>query len=265
LNYNNKNFLVEAFSSVIAQTITVDEIIIADDASTDGSQALIKEIASGFEQVTPILREKNLGIASNKDLAIRSASGEYITTLDSDDYYFPQKIEHELYTLMENNVDTVVFSDLNRVDYEGNLINTINFSDFASLAWQDQFKWIILRKGPIPRNLLFSKSLYLKSNGFDSSLPIYEDWDFKIRLITLSHRWSSSNQTGLAYRLHNKGLSKSSLYIHFSSRFKILLKNQKIIYSEIGYVRLSYIFLLEFIRFALKILRNKLKPVSHKL
>ena len=92
-SFNNSTWLKECVESVAGQTMPVDEIIITDDASTDGSQDLIQSLAAIHPRIRPILRETNIGVAANRDLAVREARGELITTLDGDDYYYPEKIE----------------------------------------------------------------------------------------------------------------------------------------------------------------------------
>lgn len=80
-NYNYGAFLPEAMESVLAQTIPPDQIILIDDASTDGSA----EIAQRYAGVaTVVLNERNLGIVENFNKAVRLCSGDYIGFLGAD-------------------------------------------------------------------------------------------------------------------------------------------------------------------------------------
>lgn len=96
VSYNNGLFLKEAILSVVNQTLPVNEIIVADDGSTDGSRDLITSLAHEYSQIKPIFREKNLGVSINRDLAIRAAQSNLITTLDGDDCYSPKKLSKNL-------------------------------------------------------------------------------------------------------------------------------------------------------------------------
>jgi len=102
-------YLKKAISSVLEQSMRVNEIIITDDGSTDGSREIIRSFANQYSILRPIFREKNLGVAANRDLAVRVATSHLITTLDGDDYYFPNKIENE-YLALEAGGD-VAFSN----------------------------------------------------------------------------------------------------------------------------------------------------------
>ena len=98
-SFNNSLYIKEAIESVLSQTRVPDEIIVADDASTDGSRDIIQSIAVNNKLVKPVFREKNLGVAANRDLAICDARSDFITTLDGDDFYYQSKIEKEIAAL----------------------------------------------------------------------------------------------------------------------------------------------------------------------
>jgi GT2 family glycosyltransferase len=80
-NYNYGSLLPQAMESVLAQTMAPDEIILIDDASTDGSQA----VAERYRDVAHVvLNEQNLGIVGNFNKAVGLASGDYIAFLGAD-------------------------------------------------------------------------------------------------------------------------------------------------------------------------------------
>ncbi len=80
-NYNYGPYLPEAMASVLGQTVAPDEIILIDDASTDGSQ----EVALRYNgNARVVLNERNLGIIDNFNKAVSLASGDYIALLGAD-------------------------------------------------------------------------------------------------------------------------------------------------------------------------------------
>jgi glycosyltransferase involved in cell wall biosynthesis len=175
-SYNNGPWLKQCVESVLAQTRPVDEIVIADDASTDGSQDLIRSFAAQRPEIRPVLRETNLGVAANRDLAVREASGELITTLDGDDYYYPEKIEREVGAFADSGAAaTVVFSDLDFVDPSGVVLKCVDFARLESLRSAALVEYLAFRAGPMPRDMLFPKSLFLEAGGFRHALKMYED------------------------------------------------------------------------------------------
>ena len=76
--YNNTEYIGIAIESVIRQTHAVDEIIVSDDASTDGSQDIIRSFADQYGNISAIFRDRNLGISANRDLAMRQARSQSI-------------------------------------------------------------------------------------------------------------------------------------------------------------------------------------------
>lgn len=90
--YNKRPYVKRAIDSVIQQTLTDWELIIVDDGSTDGS---LDEIPS-VEQRIRIFQQTNAGPGTARNHGIRMARGEFVTFLDADDYYYPQKLKQEM-------------------------------------------------------------------------------------------------------------------------------------------------------------------------
>ncbi|MEQ9235289.1 glycosyltransferase family 2 protein [Coleofasciculus sp. E2-BRE-01] len=233
VSYNKGKFLQDAIVSVLNQTRPVAEIIVADDGSTDGSRNLITSLAQEYCKIKPIFREKNLGVAANRDLAIREANGDLLTTLDGDDWYSPQKIEKELIAI-QNKPDAIAYSDVRLVNREGKQISEWDISGFSNFDIAQRLRWLSHRIGPIPRDMLLPKKLYLEVLGMRHCLPIYEDWDFKIRLAAYPNEWIHSGIAGINYRKTKSGLSQSSSLIHTKCQYQVLMANQKLLKKYLG-------------------------------
>lgn len=94
-NYNYAEFLVDAVSSALNQTVKFDEIIIVDDASTDNSA----EIASKLSQeanIKCILKDTNQGQLSCFNEGLLAATGDIIFFLDADDKYDHKYLENAI-------------------------------------------------------------------------------------------------------------------------------------------------------------------------
>ena len=85
-NYNYANFLPEAVNSALNQSVSFDEIIIVDDASTDNSVEVINQFA-GETKIKSVLKEKNQGQLSSFNQGFLAATGDIIFFLDADDIY----------------------------------------------------------------------------------------------------------------------------------------------------------------------------------
>lgn len=117
--FNSEKFLETAITSVQNQTYTNWELIIIDDASTDGSFEIVKELSN---EDSRIIYEKllvNSGPAISRNCAIELAKGDYIAFLDSDDFWAPGKLEIQVEFMQKNNCD-VSFTSYIQVDEQGN-------------------------------------------------------------------------------------------------------------------------------------------------
>ena len=129
-NYNNDRFIRECLESILSQTYKDLEIIVSDDASTDNSPAIIREYEKKYpEMVKGIFSPVNRGVAQNRHEAILQARSEYITTLDSDDYYYHnQKLEKEMELVLrykeKTGKDILAFSNIVMVKENKTLICT---------------------------------------------------------------------------------------------------------------------------------------------
>src|SRR5690606_1076774 len=86
----------KAIESIFSQTYENWELIIIDDNSTDNTEEVIELYASKNPRIQYIKLDKNIGASEARNIGIKVSNGQYITFLDSDDEYFPSKIEDQL-------------------------------------------------------------------------------------------------------------------------------------------------------------------------
>ncbi len=84
--YNTADYVVRAIDSVLNQTYNNVEIIVVDDGSKDNSYSIIKENYESNEKVK-ILKKDNGGASTARNMGLEYAAGDYITFLDSDDFF----------------------------------------------------------------------------------------------------------------------------------------------------------------------------------
>lgn len=105
--YNGERYLAETLRSVLAQSHPMHEVLVIDDGSTDGSAA----IARSFEGVT-LLQQANAGHAAARGLGLRHATGEFLSFLDADDLWAPDKTALQLSRFAARPELGVVFSHI---------------------------------------------------------------------------------------------------------------------------------------------------------
>jgi glycosyltransferase involved in cell wall biosynthesis len=105
--YNGERNIPIAFGSIARQTIGFEhlEVIFVDDASTDGSAAILDSLASRYENVKTLRLDENSGYAGRpRNEGMREASADYLMFLDQDDVYYPEACEH-LYRAIDEGGD----------------------------------------------------------------------------------------------------------------------------------------------------------------
>lgn len=205
-SYNQKEYLVQTLDSVLAQTVMPFEIIVCDDCSTDGSRELIREYAGCYPGlVKPIFQPRNLGVTRNRNTGLKAATGDFITTLDGDDLYLPEKLEKELQKAEESGAP-LVYSNVIYIDetgretgmrYNGN--RQLEGSIFESIA---TFKY------PAPREVLIARKCITTMGFLDERFKINEDFEWIVRLAS-RYPFVAVNEPLVLHRYHSKGLHRS--------------------------------------------------------
>ena len=113
--YNTENYLKECLNSVINQTFKDIEIICVNDGSTDNSLSILEEYARTDSRIK-IINQKNQGVSSSRNNGIKSARGEYIMFLDSDDLYKPDLCEKVVEKIDSQSPDIVMWGHDCRCD-----------------------------------------------------------------------------------------------------------------------------------------------------
>ncbi|MFM8249000.1 MAG: glycosyltransferase family 2 protein [Acidimicrobiaceae bacterium] len=91
--FRSEKVVLRAIESVLSQSSPVDEIIVVDDASDDGTAQVVRDFAANQPQIRLIVNNQNLGPGQSRNAAWNLATSEYLAFLDADDTWHPKKIE----------------------------------------------------------------------------------------------------------------------------------------------------------------------------
>jgi glycosyltransferase involved in cell wall biosynthesis len=119
--FNGMPFLPEQLTSILTQSIPVDEIIIRDDGSADGSWEYLREQAVRHSHIDLLRNPQRLGAAQNFGQAISRATGDIIFLSDQDDIWAPKKVER-MSEFMALSQATLVMSNGQLVDVQGRVL-----------------------------------------------------------------------------------------------------------------------------------------------
>ncbi|MBI2868010.1 MAG: glycosyltransferase [Chloroflexi bacterium] len=219
-SYNQKRYLREAIESVLGQTLRPHEIIVADNGSRDGSIERIKEyVLNHPDLVRPLFQPGNVGISRNKNEALKRVEGDLVTILDGDDRFLPRKLEMEFRTYQAHREPRIVHSNYYFIDPDGGRTAVWcsgRLTPPIGYVFREVFARDYLQGADLFRNELLPVGFLETTGLFDERLPIYEDWELRIRL-TKRFLTSYCPEPLVEYRLHPGGVSRSPASVHLDA------------------------------------------------
>lgn len=229
-SFNQKGYLVEAVDSVMAQTLKPHQVIIVDDCSTDGSRDVIEGYCSRYPSIiTPLLHERNTGIGRVRIDALGVVTGDFVTYVDGDDRFLPEKLEKEAALLAKRPEARISFSNNYYMTEDG--VRTGVWAEDEKPPEGYVFKETFARE--FPKGSLFRSELVdygaWKEIGFhDPSLNLYEDYEMRVRL-TKRLKVAYHGEPLSEIRMHGKGLSKAGIKKHLAAFEYIFEKNKALL------------------------------------
>ena len=119
--YNCEDTLAEAIDSVLAQTYENWELILCDDASTDGTYTIAQLYKARYPQKIILIRnEVNSRLAFSLNRCLAHATGEFVARMDGDDRSLPERFEKQVAFLREHEDVDIVGTAMQRFDDTGN-------------------------------------------------------------------------------------------------------------------------------------------------
>lgn len=118
-SYNTAQYIEKTIKSILDQTYTNWELIIIDDCSTDNTDDVVKNYLSD-KRIKYLKNEQNSGAAVSRNRALREAKGQWISFLDSDDLWMPEKLEKQICFMKEKGY-FFSYTDYEEINAEGNM------------------------------------------------------------------------------------------------------------------------------------------------
>ena len=233
--FNRKDKLKKSIESVLGSSCNNFEIIIVNDAGDD-----VKDIIKNFNdsRIKYLEHKTNKGLAASRNTGIKEAKGKYIALLDDDDIFYPDHLKIALENL--NNHNRVIYTDAVRASYkkENGNFKLVNKSVPYSIDY-NRNKLLIGNIAPV-NCFVFEKSLIEKAGMFDESLPVLEDWDFWLRLssvtdfkhikeITVQVNWYDDGSTLTSSRGKDFDDAREIIYNKYQDEIKNIPNKNEII------------------------------------
>ena len=180
--YNAERTIIKTVQSVLQQTFSDLEIIAIDDGCTDRTLELLQNVE---DNRLKIFSYENGGLPVARNRGIARAEGEFISFIDADDMWTPDKLELQLAALQQNSMAGVAYSwtacfidgqeesifPYEPVFFEGNVYDKLLVNNIVSNG----------------SNILVRKQAIESVGQFETTLKSCEDWDFYIRLAAQWH------------------------------------------------------------------------------
>lgn len=216
-NYNHKKYLAKRLESIAAQTVSDIEIILLDDASTDGSQKLLADFAAKEKRAKFHPNKRNTGSPfAQWNRGVELAQADIIWIAESDDYCEPDFLE-KLLPLMQNDPEVgIAYGQSWLVNEQGEKINSYeeNLSFiYKSDAWKNDFivegqkacrDWLLFHN-PIPNasGILMRKKAYQDAGRADTSMRLNGDWHLYAKIL-LKHKLAFTAEHLNYFRVHTQ-------------------------------------------------------------
>ncbi len=176
--YNRGIHMRRSVLSVLDQTYRDFELIIVDDASTDNTEDIVKDFND--KRIRYIRHDNNKGAPAARNSGIKAARGEFIAFQDSDDEWFPMKLEKQMHAFKEAASDVgVVYTGLWRLDGKHK-----TFIPSSSIKHKngDIHRELLKRSFIGTPSMMVRKECFNKTGMFDETLLRLQDWELVIRL-----------------------------------------------------------------------------------
>lgn len=246
--YNHERFLSQCLDSLLGQTLKPNEIIIADDCSTDQSWELIQSYQDRYPWIIKAYQStRNRGPFHTGAIVEAHLSGDYVCMMDGDDFWLLEKIEAECRALKEHNAD-IAHSDVLMVNQKNDVIGAWTKRPEIQTAG-DLFVNVMGRRffsesESVYRNELISRKVFASDGWADGELKNFWDWERKIRY-ACKYRSVHSNKKLVAYRIHQHGISQAQTSKEiFEAMVRVYEKHQHLLglrtIKEQFFVRASF-------------------------
>lgn len=205
--YNGEKHVGETIRSVLDQTYRNIELIVQDNASTDGTWSILHDMAQQDARISIERNAANYGMAGNWNIAINRSRGDYVMLLSADDLLLPEFLERCLAVFGAQPVDAV--STNHFYLKQGTL--TKRKMRVAAKIYQ-HFAGLVLLMNPFSINFtLFTRQLLEQSRvggNFFAKRYYTCDYDLWIRLGTGDAKIAYTDEALGIYRVHDENLSR---------------------------------------------------------
>jgi len=179
--FNRASIVGRAIRSVLGQTFQGWELLVVDDASTDDTERVVRSFPD--RRIRYIRHEQNRRVSAARNTGIRSAQGEYVSFLDDDDEWLPEKLAMEVEVFRNSDPEVgLVYTGKTVFDEHGQVLQ---------LRMPTESGWVydaMLDRHFIgsPSRVTVRKQVLDRVAGFDDTFTDCQDYDLWLRVAKIS-------------------------------------------------------------------------------
>lgn len=218
--YNGSKYIANAINSVLAQSYTVFELIIINDASTDSVESIILKYKKNDNRIIYVKNDINLERSKSKNKWVKISKWKYITFLDDDDIWINKdKLKKQVDFLEKNTVYWIIWTNASCIDEYNNKIWEI----IVKLDDDDIRSNILITNQFLQSSIMIKKDIFEKVWWFNEKMNLCEDYDLWLRILSVT-KGCNLDIFGINYLIRkNSTTSKNLIKMKYTS-LKLILK-----------------------------------------
>lgn len=206
--YNADKTIASAIESVLNQTFQEWELVVVNDGSWDSTDDIVKSYSAIDQRIGLLNLTKNLGLPKARNAGIASAKGEFIAFLDSDDLWFPEKLEVQLDFHVRNPEIKISHTNFVAFNKKGSVSRPMKRLLEPQMGKRGNIYPQICYKNPIGILTVMASSEVFKNVGmFDESLWTMEDQDLWVRIAKVGFEFGFIDKVLAKYRISETGIT----------------------------------------------------------
>jgi glycosyltransferase involved in cell wall biosynthesis len=214
--YNSEKTIQQTIESVLNQTFSDFELLVINDGSQDSTLEIVSKIKDPRLQV---FSYPNAGVAASRNRGFSHSDGEFVSFLDADDLWTPDKLEFQLKALQENPQAGVAYSWMDCIDESNQFLRPGSHVTANGDVYAQLFLTCFVESGSNP---LIRRQAFIDVGGYDESLAASQDLDFYLRLAARYH-YVAVPLPQVLYRVSNQSMSTNFRRLEATS---LLVRNR---------------------------------------
>lgn len=214
--YNVEKYIEECIRSLYNQDIPQEEyeVICVDDASPDGSRAIVERLQQEYKNLCLVTNERNMKLGGARNTGIKSANGQYILFVDSDDYLVPNCFRKLISEMDITEADYILFNNCVSIS-DVCKPSTSDVADTDVISGPDLFfsKQIRWSDQIVAWNKIYKTDFIRQNDLYFLNDIMFEDNDYAFRVAAFAKRCKYINYAPYIYRINNESVTHSKVKV----------------------------------------------------